>query len=134
MLNPPEECYQKEARDEQNNTVISYSVLRNFISTQLKNMSASHKFMCGCDSYISSKSMHLYLLTQIDFYLKNLKTKVTTRTTEGLIKLQVEFLKPTGILQFHMVVTYKKRKHTWPYKECVHLHIINMRCHTLNVR
>ena len=48
----------KEARYEYDNITISDSTLRSLLPPQLKKMSARYKIMCGCEFYISTKSIH----------------------------------------------------------------------------
>ena len=47
MAIPPEELGLKEARDAEDNAIISYSTLRNILTPQLNNMTAVYKVMCG---------------------------------------------------------------------------------------
>ena len=66
----------KDNRDEENNISISYSTLRSLFSTQLKQMSARYKVMCGCECFISDKSIHSSLLYWCDSYLNNMKNLI----------------------------------------------------------
>ena len=72
MVITPEEGGLKEARDADNNIIISDSKLQPTIQPQLKNMSARYKVMCGCECYISDKSIHSSLLSWRGCYLRNL--------------------------------------------------------------
>ena len=58
MVSPPEEGGIKEARDADNNIIISDSTLRPILPPQLKNMSARYKVLCGFECCISDKSIH----------------------------------------------------------------------------
>ena len=49
MVSHPEEGGIKEARDLENNIIISDSTLHSIIPPQLKKISAQYKVMCGCD-------------------------------------------------------------------------------------
>ena len=49
MASPPEEGGLEEATYSDNNIIIRNSTLRNIIPTQLRNMSAHYKVMCGCE-------------------------------------------------------------------------------------
>ena len=49
MVSPPGEGGPKEARDEENNIIISDANLRNIIPPQLKDMNSQYKVMCGCE-------------------------------------------------------------------------------------
>ena len=48
----------KDARDEDNNIIISDYTLRSLLPPQLKQMSASYKVMCSCKCCISANIMH----------------------------------------------------------------------------
>ena len=48
----------KNSRDEDNNIIISDSTLCPLLPYQLKQMSARYKVMCGCEYFISDKSIH----------------------------------------------------------------------------
>ena len=48
----------KEARDEDDNIIISYYKLRSLLPHQLIKMSSRYKVVCGCECCISAKSMH----------------------------------------------------------------------------
>ena len=69
MVSPPEEGGIKEARDAENNIIISDSTLCNIMSPQLKKMSERYKVMYGCDCCISAKITHSYLISWLDCYL-----------------------------------------------------------------
>ena len=73
MVIPQEESVINEARDADNNIIISYSTLRNILPPQLKMMNSQYKVMCGCECFISAKSMHCYLLKCSDCRLKHIK-------------------------------------------------------------
>ena len=55
---PPEEGGLKEARDEENNIIISNSTLGNIMTPQVKKMYEWYKVLCGYKFFISAKSMH----------------------------------------------------------------------------
>ena len=63
----------KEARDENDKIIISDSILRSLMPTQLKTMYLRYKVMCGCECCISAKSIHSSLLSWCDRYFKKLK-------------------------------------------------------------
>ena len=63
----------KEARDEENDSIISNSTSRMLLPKKSKQMSARYKAMCGFECFISDKSIHAYLLSWRDQYLKKLK-------------------------------------------------------------
>ena len=52
----------KEAIYVENNIIVSDSKLSSFLPTQFKKMSSRYKFICGCDCFISSKSIHFSLI------------------------------------------------------------------------
>ena len=87
MVIPPEEGDLKKSRKEQNNIIISDSVLENVLPPELKKISECQKFMCGCECCISDKNMRYLLLTWCDLYLEKLEDKNTIIKTEGLVKL-----------------------------------------------
>ena len=58
MASPPQEGLIKKTRDEENDIIISNSMLCNILPPKIKYMSAWYKVMCGCDYCISSKSMN----------------------------------------------------------------------------
>ena len=63
LVSYPNDCGLKDARDEDDNIIISDSTLRSLFPPQLKKMSARYKVMCGCEFYISSKIIHSSLLS-----------------------------------------------------------------------
>ena len=48
----------KDAMDEDDNIIISDYKLRSLLPPQLKQMSSKYNFMCGCECFISDKSIH----------------------------------------------------------------------------
>ena len=58
MVSPIEEGGLKEARDADNNVIVGESNPCNILPPQLNNMSVLYKLMCGCEYFISNKSMH----------------------------------------------------------------------------
>ena len=58
MVSPPEEGRIKQARDADNNFIISDYTLRTVMKPQLKKMSVQCRLMCGCECYISTKIMN----------------------------------------------------------------------------
>ena len=66
----------KDTRYKENNIIISYCTLRSLLTPQLKQISAQYKVMCGCEYFISAKSIHSSLLSWCDRYLKKLKDKI----------------------------------------------------------
>ena len=75
MVSQPEEGRIKEARDEDNNIIISDSNLRNILSPQLNNTTSRYEVMCGCECCIYTKSIHSYLLTRRYIFLKHLNDR-----------------------------------------------------------
>ena len=55
MVIPLEEGGLKYKRDVENNTIISDYTLQSVMPSQLKNMYANYKVMCGCECCISAK-------------------------------------------------------------------------------
>ena len=83
----------KYARDEDDNIIISDSTLRSLFIPQLKQISAQYKVMCGCECFISDKSLHSSLLSWRDGYLKNSKIKAKMLKIEGLVKKHITYMK-----------------------------------------
>ena len=75
MAIPPEEGVLKEAREEEDNIIISDSTLRNILPPQLNNMADQYKVLCGCECCTYVKSIHLSLLIWRDFHSKHLKDR-----------------------------------------------------------
>ena len=75
MVSPPEEGGLKEAIDSYINIIIGDSTLCKILPPQLNNMNSPNKVMCICECFVSSKSMHSYLLTWRDRRLKHLKDR-----------------------------------------------------------
>ena len=65
----------KDARDEDDNIIISDSTLSSLLPPQLKQISARYKVMCGYECYISAKNINSSLLSWRNMNLKNLKDK-----------------------------------------------------------
>ena len=63
----------KRRREKENNITTSDYVLQNILPHQLKNTSAHHKVVRGCECCIYAKMMQSYLLTCLDIYLNKLK-------------------------------------------------------------
>ena len=83
MVIQTDEEYLWEARFKK---IISDSALHTILRPQLKSMSAHHKVMCRCRCCISAKICILTCYHVVIVTWRNLKTKVTTLTTEGLVK------------------------------------------------
>ena len=66
----------KDDRDENGKIIISDYTLCSMLPSQLKQMSARYKIMCGCECCISAKSIHSSLLSWRDRYLKRLKDQI----------------------------------------------------------
>ena len=58
LVSDPNDGGFKDARDEDDNIIISDYILRSLLPPQLKQMSASYKIMCGCECCISDKSIN----------------------------------------------------------------------------
>ena len=55
LVSDPNDSCLKDARDKDGKIIISDSTLRSLLPTQLKQMSACYKIMCGCECCISAK-------------------------------------------------------------------------------
>ena len=62
MVSTLEEVGFKEAKDKENNIIISDSTLGNILPPKLKNTSTQYNIMCDCECCIYYKSVHSYLL------------------------------------------------------------------------
>ena len=58
LVNDPNDGGLKYAMDEDDNIIISDSILCSLLPPQLKQMSTRYKVMCGCECCISAKSIH----------------------------------------------------------------------------
>ena len=85
MASPLEESGLKEARDEENNIIISDSTLRNILPTQ-QNKSPLDTKLCMGVIVTVAKKMHSSLLSWREHFLKNLNIKAVMHKTEGLVK------------------------------------------------
>ena len=93
LVSDPNEGGLKDARDEDDNSIISDCILRSLLPPQLKKMSSQYKVMCGCECLISAKSIHSLLLYWRDRYLKNSKIKSKMLKTEVLVKDHIAYMK-----------------------------------------
>ena len=76
LLSDPNDGGIKDARDEDDNIIISDSTLHSLLPSQLKQMSAQYKVMCCCECFISAKNIHSSLLSWHDSYLEKLKYQI----------------------------------------------------------
>ena len=63
LVSDPNDGGLKDARDEDDNIIISDSTLRSLLPPQLKQIPARYKVMCGCECCISAKSIHSSFLS-----------------------------------------------------------------------
>ena len=63
MVVLPEEIILKESFNEENNIIISDSMLCNILPPQLKKMYDRYKLICGCECCISAESMYSFFLS-----------------------------------------------------------------------
>ena len=75
LLSDQNDGDRKDARDEDGKIIINDSILRLLLPPQFKKKSKRYKVMCGCECYISAKSIHSSLLYWRDRYLKNSRTE-----------------------------------------------------------
>ena len=69
----PEEDRLKEARNPDNNIIISDFIIHNILPPQLKKITALYKVICGFKYWIYTKIIHYSLLTWRFSHLKQLK-------------------------------------------------------------
>ena len=86
----------KDSRERDNNIIVIDSILRNILPHQLKNMTSIYKIMCGCEFWMSAKSMHPSLLSWWDNLLKKFKDKSCNEKNRR-----------PGEMANHVYVTYK---------------------------
>ena len=72
LASDPNDGGLKYSRGEDDNIIIIDSTLISLLPPQLKQMSARYKVMCGCEYFISAKSIHSSLLSWCDRYLKKM--------------------------------------------------------------
>ena len=73
LVRNPDNGGLKEAKYEYDNIIISDSTLRSLFPPQLLKISEQYKVVCGCECYISAKSIHSSSLSCRDWYFKKLK-------------------------------------------------------------
>ena len=73
LVSDPNDDGLKDARDEDDNIIISDSTFCSLFQPQLKQKSAQYKVMCGCECFIDAKSIHSSL---IYWYYRYLKTQI----------------------------------------------------------
>ena len=96
LVSDPNDGCLKDARDEDGKIIISDSTLCLPLPPQLKQMSARHKIMCGCECCISDKSIHSSFLSWRDTHLKNLKDEIQNYQSRR-----------SGEKSHHIFTTYK---------------------------
>ena len=67
----------KKARYADNNITISYCTLRSLMPPQFKTNSSRYKFMCGCECFISDKSIHSHYYHGVIRILKTQRSNPT---------------------------------------------------------
>ena len=63
LVSDPNDVGIKDSRNEDDNIIISDSTLCSLLTSQLKQMAAQYKVMCGCECCISSKIIHSSFLS-----------------------------------------------------------------------
>ena len=92
LVSDPNDGGLKDTRDEYGKIIISDSTFRSLLPTQLKQMSARYKIMCGGESCISAKSIHSLLLSCRDRYLKNSTIKAKIIKAESLVRKHIKYI------------------------------------------
>ena len=134
LVSDPEDGVLKEARDVDNNIIISDSTLRSLLPPLPKKLSARYKLMCGCEFCISSKIIHSTLLAWRDWYLQTkIKIKSKIPKTEVLVKDKIAYIKHIKIHSCHMGVIFMPNYLIWQGQQYVHIHSQIMHYHTGNV-
>ena len=93
LVSDPENVWIEEARDAENNIIISDSTLRELFPPQLKQMSSHYKVICGCECCISSKTIHSPLLSWHDWYYIYIYIYISKTIKKGLVKNQIAYMK-----------------------------------------
>ena len=93
LISDPNDGGLKYARDEYGNIIISDYTLHSMLPSQLKQMSARYKIICGYECCISANSIHSLLLSWRDRYFKNSKIKYRMIKAEGLVKNHITYMK-----------------------------------------
>ena len=75
LVSDPNDGGIRDAKDEDDNIIISDSTLRPLLSPQLKNISARYKVMCGCECCISAKVYIHHCYTVVIGILKTQRSK-----------------------------------------------------------
>ena len=75
LVSDPNDGGFKDARDKDDNIIISDYTLRSLFPPQLKQIAAHYKIMCGCECCISDKIIHSALISWNDRYLEKIKYK-----------------------------------------------------------
>ena len=102
-----------DSKRQQMHRIILLSVILHHVHychPNFKNFSARYKVFCGCECCISTKSIHLSLLSCHDRYLKKLKYQ---SQNEGLVKNQISYMKHIKIESCHMGVIFMPKHMIW---------------------
>ena len=124
----------KYSRNEDDNIIISDYTLSSLFPPQLKQKPTRYKVMCGCECFISVKSIHSSLLPWRDSYFKNSNIKAKMLKAEGLVKKHIHkyetyknTVMPHGCHSYAKVsdmakatmCTYRQYYHAIPHWKCV---------------
>ena len=115
--------------------IISLLVILNCVYSCRRNLKipARCKVVCGCEWFISTKILHSLLISWRDWYLKNWNIKVSMLKTEGLVKKKIAYMKHIKIHWCHMDVIFMSKRLIWKSLQCMHILILIMHYHTVNV-
>ena len=92
LVTDPNDGGLKYTRNENGKIIIIDSTFRSLLAPQLKTVSARYKIMCGCECFISAKSLHSSLLSWCDRYLKNSSIKAKMLKAEGLVREHIKYI------------------------------------------
>ena len=123
----------KDARDEDDNIIISDSNFRSLLPPQLKHMSARYKVMCGCECCISDKSIHSSLISWRDRYLEKRKYQIQNAQSRRSGEKLHHIYETYKIQSFHMGVIFMSKHLIWHKLQCAHILSLLMYFHTGNV-
>ena len=143
MVSPPEEGVLNEARDVDNNIIVSDSTLQSILPPQLKKISVRYKFMCGCECWIYDKSIHSSLISYCGCSLSKINTisqnSQNIRSGENYNRLFETYKNYVVSYGCHIYATtydmymaticaYPPSQHAFPQWKCVFCCCLNFPC------
>ena len=130
-MSDPNDGGLKDARDEDGKIIISASTLYSLLQPQLKQISARYNIMCGCECFISAKSIHSSFLYWRDRYLKDQSQNAQSiRSVDKANQLYTTYKNTVMPHGSHIyttasdmanatMCTYPQSEHSLPHWKCV---------------